>query len=165
MDEHSAAGVLCWAVRCQVVSCCQLRCPTPLHTRLSTLSAHQSWPQSKTCRRHFQKQQQQQHMSVCWVESVQLKRFAVFALPAAVCLTLTGVLLTVPCAPVCRLFAGPAHAQPRGVVEELIADTGFEPTYFGPIRYARNLEVRVLLDGHRKEQGPGAQQPASQPAA
>lgn len=48
-------------------------------------------------------------------------------------------------------------------MEELIADTGFEPTYLGPIRYARNLEVRVLLDGYREEQGPGAQQPASLP--
>jgi hypothetical protein len=42
----------------------------------------------------------------------------------------------------CRLFAGPPAAEPRAVVEELVADSGFVPTYVGPIRYARNLEVR-----------------------
>lgn len=39
------------------------------------------------------------------------------------------------------MFAGPADAAPKALVEELIQDTGFVPTYLGPIRYARNLEV------------------------
>lgn len=39
------------------------------------------------------------------------------------------------------MFAGPADAAPKALVEELISDTCFAPTYLGPIRYARNLEV------------------------
>lgn len=40
------------------------------------------------------------------------------------------------------MFAGPADEQPKAMVAALIADAGFEPVYIGPIRYARNLEVR-----------------------
>jgi len=39
------------------------------------------------------------------------------------------------------MYAGPSDAEPKALVDELIRDTGFEPTYLGPIRYARNLEV------------------------
>lgn len=51
----------------------------------------------------------------------------------------------------CRLFAGPPAAEPRAAVEQLIADSGFVPTYVGPIQYARNLEVRTA---HRLCQAP-----------
>ena len=38
------------------------------------------------------------------------------------------------------LCAGPAER--RGTLELLVAAAGLEPRYVGPIRYARNLEVR-----------------------
>lgn len=41
----------------------------------------------------------------------------------------------------CRMYAGPSDVEPKALVDELIRDTGFVPTYLGPIRYARNLEV------------------------
>lgn len=39
------------------------------------------------------------------------------------------------------MFAGPSDAEPKALVEQLISDSGSVPTYVGPIRYARNLEV------------------------
>jgi hypothetical protein len=39
------------------------------------------------------------------------------------------------------MFAGDATPEPRATAAGVIRDAGFEPTYVGPIRYARNLEV------------------------
>lgn len=47
--------------------------------------------------------------------------------------------------PVQLMYAGPSDAEPKALVDELIRDTGFEPTYLGPIRYARNLEAIAEL--------------------
>jgi predicted dinucleotide-binding enzyme len=49
--------------------------------------------------------------------------------------------------PISMMFAGPAGPG-REQVAELIADVGFEPVYVGPIRYARNLEVREHVAEH-----------------
>ena len=38
------------------------------------------------------------------------------------------------------LYAGPE--EKKAVAGEVVAATGFRPAYVGPIRYARNLEVR-----------------------
>ncbi|GIL99382.1 hypothetical protein Vretimale_4555, partial [Volvox reticuliferus] len=51
------------------------------------------------------------------------------------------------------MFAGgPDH---KGLVEEVIADTGFKPVYVGPIRYARNLEALAELWIHLGVPGVG----------
>ncbi len=47
------------------------------------------------------------------------------------------------------LFAGPADK--KDVAAQVVADVGFIPKHVGPIRYARNLEVRIagwLGGGH-----------------
>ena len=46
--------------------------------------------------------------------------------------------------PLTMMYAGPADQQQQKVVEEVVLGVGFEPQYVGPIRYARNLEVRCV---------------------
>lgn len=50
--------------------------------------------------------------------------------------------LPVLCLTAYRLFAGPSEAEPKALMEAVISDAGFTPVFVGPIRYARNLEVR-----------------------